>query len=669
MYHRVRLLTLQVTSEFINPAQQIVYELARSSPLFFSGQVEETLHRFPEIAPYVEYIGVFRSGGTFPESAWYRSSPPIVVPDSLKQICMRRTLEAGRMVFLVAAVDGTPLLLAGLPLAGQRIYLTAFDFGAYFEKQVLPFQEDEEVFLFFFGADGKSAVWPTGKNLPVKVEEIHTKVVSDSLIWGFRKARLVELEDAGSWLVAAFQITDPVPAKVVGLRSARSSLEPFFPLWFNFVALVLFGMLLSLLGTTYYWKKIAGPLEKFARGATEIARGDFDQKIEIDSDDEIGRLAKIFNYMVIELRRLNNMNLNRIITEQAKTRTILRNIADGVIVIDPEGQIVAINSSIERWFGVRERDVMEQLLRDVEAFAPLADLVDEIRETRLEGTFTREISVQLPGERNPRVFQARATKIIGQEERSVGVIMVLRDITREKEIDRMKTELVSVVAHELKSPLTSISGFAEILQSMELSRQEVREYASIIYDESNRLADLINKFLDLSKIESGRMDFHPGELRVRDVIDGMLYLVSPQADKKKIRLSVDVLNGNATIWADEKMISQVILNLLSNAIKYSPENTEVKVRVREDGDFVQIEVADQGFGIPREHLDRIFEKFYRIKDDPRHSEERGTGLGLALVKEIVDLHKGRIEVTSEVGKGSTFTIFIPKPKPSGGWHL
>jgi PAS domain S-box-containing protein len=458
---------------------------------------------------------------------------------------------------------------------------------------------------------------------------------------------------------AEWRIVAQVPRSVVW--------SPVKDIWQNFAALLIFGIMLTLMGTIYYWKKITRPLERFARSATEIARGDFNQKVQVDSEDEIGRLARIFNYMVIELRRLNEMNLNKIITEKAKTQTIIKNIADGVVVTDNFDRVVSINSAMEDWFRITEPDVREKPVSMALDAPGLIELLEEIKNAQMEGTQTRELSFLLPGQNKENVFQAKAARIVSHEEKFVGVVTVMRDITREKEIDRMKSELVSLVAHELRSPLASISGFAEILSSIGGTQEQIEEYANIIRQEAERLAELVSKYLDLTKMEAGRMDFRLESISIREVFDSMLYLASAQGGKKNIEIDLNIPDEDCEIYADGKMISEVLLNLLSNAIKYSPAETRVRVDVAENSRGVNITVTDQGFGIAEDHLSHIFDKFYRIKDDPRVQDERGTGLGLSLVKEIVELHGGSIKVESRINRGTKFKILLPKKKPDPVW--
>jgi len=444
----------------------------------------------------------------------------------------------------------------------------------------------------------------------------------------------------------------------------RAYYAPLARMRFNFVGLFLFGLLVATLGALYYSKRITGPLKHFTRSATEIARGDFDQKVQVEGDDEIGRLARIFNYMVIELKRLNNMNLNQIISERAKTQAIIQHIADGVIVTDLDDRVLLVNAAIERWFRIDVNQIIGKPVGQVINHPEILQLLKTVRENQKVDVATGEFSLTLPGERKEFAFQARTTRFYDREGNLLGVITVLRDVTREKEIDRMKTDIVSMVAHELRSPLTSISGFSELLLESELGDPGAYEYAQIIKQESERLADLVNKFLDLSRIEAGKVDFHPEPLDLNLLIESNLYIATAEAEKKNIEIVLNLPKSPVMVKADERMVTQVFLNLLSNAIKYSDPNKVVNLRVIERESDVVVEVKDQGYGIPESDLPYIFNKFYRVRSRREGQQERGTGLGLTLVKEIVELHGGQVEVESQVGVGSTFRFTLPKVESS-----
>lgn len=428
--------------------------------------------------------------------------------------------------------------------------------------------------------------------------------------------------------------------------------------------LFLLTFLGTLLGTQHLARRISRPIMHFSKSATEIARGNFTHRIEVSSDDEIGRLAKIFNYMVTELQRLDEMNLNKIISEKNKTETIIKNIADGVIVTDPDNRILVLNSVAEKWFGLKERDVLQLPIENLISDERLMALIKKIRAAENGTSSAIEIQLNPPKNRKSIILQAKAARVVRDKNELIGIVTILRDITQEREIDRMKTELVSMVAHELRSPLTSISGFSELLLDVGVSEGQAREYAEIILKESNRLGDLINKFLDISRIESGKSQIRKVPARIYEIVSNVLGMNIHLAERKHIQVNIDVPTNLPVINLDKDMIGEVILNLFTNAVKYSPENSSIDIKARETNRAVEILVIDTGYGISGESLPRVFDKFYRVTDNEKIREITGSGLGLSLVKEIVEIHNGTIEVQSELGVGSTFTVRLPYEDPA-----
>ena len=429
----------------------------------------------------------------------------------------------------------------------------------------------------------------------------------------------------------------------------------------QFIIIFLLALLLAGITAFYISQHISSPISAFTKSATEIARGNFSHQIEVNSNDEIGRLARLFNYMTTELRRLDNMNLAKIIAERNKTQTIIKNIADGVIVTDPNANVLILNSSTERWFGLHPGEAVNKPFAEFINEPKLLELIQESIANQ-DGTIPAvEISIKVPGEWKPRVLQARAAKVLQENGEIIGIVAILRDITQQKEIDRMKTDLVSMVAHELRSPLTSISGFSELLLDTDITKEQAEDYTKTILKESNRLGDLINKFLDISRIESGRIQPKKALIDLVETIQMVVGNNSYLATKKNIDVQVHYTVETAEVNADNGMMEQVFLNLFTNAIKYSEDNTRIDIVIKEDSRDVVVEVHDQGFGIPSEAIPKIFDKFYRVTEDEKIRETTGSGLGLSLVKQIVEMHNGRVNVESQVGKGSIFIVHLPKP--------
>ncbi|MDZ7344603.1 MAG: cell wall metabolism sensor histidine kinase WalK [candidate division KSB1 bacterium] len=428
------------------------------------------------------------------------------------------------------------------------------------------------------------------------------------------------------------------------------------------VLYIVFGLaiLLATAGSYYLSKRISQPITHFTRTATEIARGNFNERVTVDSQDEIGKLARIFNYMTEELHRLRKMDLNKMINEKNKTETIIKNIADGVIVTDPSNRILMMNSVMEKWFGIKEKECVNKPLEAHITNSHLLQFIRNVQNESKQKQPTTEIVVKSTKTWRDIFLQARAAHVLNEQNDLIGIVTILRDVTREKEIDRMKTELVSMVAHELRSPLTSISGFSELLLDQSVNREQADEYATIILKEANRLSELINKFLDISKIEAGKSQVKKAPMQIRDVVDKVLDVNLHQAEKKGIVVSVKVSPKFPLVFGDKDMLEQVILNLFSNAVKYSPENTAIEIRLKELENDVLVEVEDNGYGISEKSLPRIFDKFYRVTDNEKVRETTGTGLGLSLVKEIVEIHEGNITVSSKLNEGSTFAFTVPK---------
>lgn len=399
------------------------------------------------------------------------------------------------------------------------------------------------------------------------------------------------------------------------------------------------------------------PARHLSMEATQIARGDFQGLIMPLKNYYLNRLVRLFNYMAEEMGRMQKLDVHEIITEKNKTETILRNIADGVLVTDAQNRIAVVNNVLMKWFNLTQAQVMSRPISDCIRSQPLISLIQEIRDGRPEAKL--DFAHAGPsGEK--RMFQAHSARLHDQDDKLLGAVTVFRDITREKEIDQMKTELISMVAHELKSPLTSIFGFSELLLESNLQDPKANEYARIILNESTRLTDLVNKFLDLSRLESGRTEIHMNPFNLRDLIHKIIENYQVQAENKGIKVLAEIPSDLPAALGEQDMIEQVILNLYSNAIKYSPRYSKIGIEVKEHGDQIVVSVIDNGYGIPEESLPHIFEKFYRVTREDGMEEEEGSGLGLALAREIIDQHGGTIKVNSKLGVGSVFSFTLPK---------
>ena len=536
---------------------------------------------------------------------------------------------------------GLPILSIGiLPEEDNRIKALEMKTDLHSIEELLDGRLEEEETLALFDADGHQIV--SSENGEVIPEEIPT---SQKILWGGGKAAM-------RFPLTHLPWTLYFSKRVVLPTRATPGLFDRFP------AIIIGGVLLVTLLAVFLSKWIDHPLRQLVKAATEVARGNFEQSLPLQKTEEMNRLTKLFNYMAEEMGRLKRLDVSEIINEKKKTETLLRNIADGVVVTDPQDRVLVINSVAEKWFGLQEKEATQKPISDCIKNQPLISLLQEVKDGRLHSS--AEFSFHVLGTREMKVFQAHAARVHNQEDQLVGVVTVIRDVTKEKEADRIKTELISMVAHELKSPLTSIYGFSELLLDADLKDPQAKEYAQVILNESTRLTDLVNKFLDLSRLEAGRTEIRMSPFDLRQVVGKILETYKGQAEEKKIRVIMEIPENLPLALGDQDMIEQVLLNLLSNAVKYSPNHSKIGIEAKEDEKEIVVNVIDNGYGIPKEALPRIFDKFYRVVDSEGAEEVEGSGLGLALAKEIVEKHGGKITVNSRLGVGSVFSFTIPK---------
>ena len=345
-----------------------------------------------------------------------------------------------------------------------------------------------------------------------------------------------------------------------------------------------------------------------------------------------------------------------VVDEKRRLESTFQSMLSGVLVVDREGRLRLINSAARRIFGVSSSDGIGRPLQSVISDRTVQELVQTSFEQGEEKT--QEFSIFSPSE---RIFHIQTSLLRDESADVAGVVATFNDITELRNIERMKTEFVASVSHELRTPLTSVKGFIRtLLDDTEgyYSREMQREFYQIIDNECDRLVRLISDLLNVSRIETGRaLELVPKEVNLRSLIEKRV--ASQRSYTARHTFVVDAPEDFPSIIADEDKVDQILTNLLSNAVKYSPNGGEIRVEIRDLGDMVTVAIADPGIGIPLEHLDRIFARFHRV--DSRDARAAGgTGIGLYLVKHLVEAHGGSIRVESRVGEGSRFTFSLPK---------
>lgn len=425
-------------------------------------------------------------------------------------------------------------------------------------------------------------------------------------------------------------------------------------IWSMIFSAILIASLVSGIISIKFARTITRPLEEMTRRAKVIAQGNFDQKIYTRDDDEIGQLGEAFNYMAQTLKE----KVQEIIKGKTQLESLLSSIVSGIILLDKEGKILLTNPAAEAIISFSSDEVIGKshlsLLRNYELSTNIERVYKTGKPERLEMVLTLPYEI---------ILEVYLGPVVDSQGDVFGLVLVFHDITEIRRLEKVRSEFIANVSHELCTPVTSVKGFAETLLEEDTLKdpRAVKEFLTIINQEAERLNRLIGDLLELSKIEGqGPLKFAPVNLKT--VAEETIKKLEPQAKKKNLTFQLEYPSTFLYVLGDEDKIHQVFLNLLDNSIKYTPENGKVKVVFTEENKDIQVMVKDTGIGIPIEEIPRIFERFYRV-EKTRSRKYGGTGLGLTIVKHIIEAHHGRIWVESEPSRGTTFYFTLPRRTP------
>lgn len=412
-------------------------------------------------------------------------------------------------------------------------------------------------------------------------------------------------------------------------------------------AALFWALLFSLLAGVITAFILARPLQRLANAAEKRLHGDFSGVIPVHRNDEIGKLARGINYLSDEIRK--NMR------QEEWYRAVFSGIREAIIVTNAAGEIMLVNPVASRLFRIESAMPLSWPLRRL-SDSRLQDIIDDVHENR--STLLKE-EVEIATAKGTRIMQISTMPVL-KEGRSEGTVFVFNDITRLRNLERVRRDFVSSVSHELRTPLTSIKGYTEtLLEGAMYDPEHAAAFLQIIHKESEQLTALVNDVLDLSRIESGRIRYTFASVDLRGVIDSNLALLRQSIEKKGIRIERNYRKDLPDVLADASYLDIVVRNLLDNAVKYVDDvNGRIRISVFRTNADVVMEIDDNGIGIAPADLDRIFERFYRV-DKARSRQLGGTGLGLAIVKHIVIAHKGHVAVRSRINQGSTFSVTLP----------
>jgi PAS domain S-box-containing protein len=443
------------------------------------------------------------------------------------------------------------------------------------------------------------------------------------------------------------------------------------------LAIVALSSLAIVLVALYFTRVFTMPIILLTNTTRRIMQGDFTQRTAIKSTDEIGVLAANFDTMTTRLAALYqsleqkvqertqalDQKVRELASAKAKDEAILDSIGDGMIVTDSTGNVLLINDIAAGFFAVDAQQMLHKPVDSISLFDEQDQPVgpaDRPAHMALQTGRKTIQDVKVHGNDGTRMaLNIMATPIV-ETGTTIGVIQTIRDVTKEREVDRMKTEFISLASHQLRTPLSAIKWFSEMLgggDAGELNKEQ-QDFVKNIMDSSERMIDLVNSLLNISRIESGRIIVEPKPTDLKQLVDGIVSDLKAKTAERQQTLIVSVHDGLPKVNLDPHLIGQVYLNLLSNAIKYTPKGGQITVIVSRKDDFLLSSVSDNGYGIPKAQQSRMFQKFFRAENIVK-IESDGTGLGMYLVKAIIESSGGKIWFESEENKGTTFWFTLP----------
>lgn len=442
--------------------------------------------------------------------------------------------------------------------------------------------------------------------------------------------------------------------RIAGAIYLKSNLEDIYKTLEESRSIILKATFLALFVTIilgfFIAKSITGPINDVTIKAERMAKGDFEQVVEVRSDDEIGQLASMFNYLTARL----NAVLQEMSNEKKKMDTIITYMADGLVAATKEGKIIHVNPKAMEMLKIDDHTPIEKGFNEIFAAYSGQLKIEELLSDSEDSTGNRMINID-----NGVILQANYAPFMDQNGALEGIILVLQDITNHQKLENMRKEFVANVSHELKTPLTTIKSYTETLLDGVIDNKELAvSFLEVVDSESERMTRLVRDLLQLSNLDFHQSKWNKKVVDLKQIVEKTILKLEVSAKNKNQQIHSKLTEKAVNIYADEDRIEQVILNLLSNSIKYTPEGGEVYIDVELNEHIVLLKIKDNGIGIPKEDLPRIFERFYRV-DKARSRELGGTGLGLSIAQQIIEAHNGTIEIFSDEGKGTEAVIKLP----------
>lgn len=482
----------------------------------------------------------------------------------------------------------------------------------------------------------------------------------------------------GIEVVAAYRHLPTTGWGLVAKIDREEAFAPIEALKTELIQVSFLTLLLFLLVAFIVSRSITDPLHRLHIGTEKIAKGEWDYKLDIKTGDEVEQLASEFTHMAQELKglyegleqkvkdRTAQLEQEKQISENLandlkKFQLAVENASDQIIITDLDANIIYTNKAIEGNSGYTKEEVIGKNPGKIWGGQMDKKFYQRMWKTieLQKKTFAGEL---INKNKNGKKYIAAISiaPILDSQKNVRFYVGIERDITREKEIDRMKTEFISLASHQLRTPLSAIKWFTEMLLAGDAGelKTEQKEFLGQIYGSNERMIELVNSLLNVSRIEQGRIAIEPKPTDLVGLVNQVIAELTPKVNEKKLKIIISKHQKLPKIFIDPKLIRQVYANLLSNAVKYTPENGEITVLISKKGEEIISQISDTGYGIPKNQQKRVFTKFFR-GDNIRNISAEGSGLGLYIVKSVVESSAGKIWFKSEEGKGTTFWFMLP----------
>ncbi len=431
-----------------------------------------------------------------------------------------------------------------------------------------------------------------------------------------------------------------------------------------------FSILSTLFFIFKFPSKIVSPISELTAKINEISNRNYEQKLDIISNDEMGELARAFNVMVQRLKEYEYTNLDQLLFEKKRMDAIVKNLQDGVMILDENKNVILANNSMISLTGLKEEDVLNRYAPDIAARNDLvrtmiSNLMAEERGEQSEEI--KPIKIILNGKENYYSIEHINLELKSSgsnKNKLAGYIIMLKNVTLYQERDTAKTNLIATVSHELKTPLSSINLSLKLLDDDRIGEinEEQKGLINSIRQQSTRLSKVVNELLDFSQAETGNIKLKITEIRPEDIVELAVVALMMFISEKNIRLETSVDESIYPINADLEKTVWVLVNIINNAIRYSPEGGKITVKAENENGFVKFLVKDEGTGISEEDCQKVFDKFVQVGN----GNSKGSGLGLAISKEFVVAQGGKIWVESKLGEGSEFFFTLPISSKKNG---